>query len=266
MARALLRSVVVAVCLVGAALVFTGSAATRPQVTLLQLNLCASGRAGCFTGRSVPQAAVVLRDVAPDVVTLNEICASDLPPLADALADAHGGEVVSAFEAAPDRPSGGPTRCVNGQEYGIGMLARAPAGGYSWFRGAYPVQDPNDPEERVWLCLAADLYACTTHLAGFNPAAALGQCRHLLGTTVPGLVTREGARPAVVAGDLNLRFGAAPDLRSCLPPGWSRVGDGGLQHVVSTGAVEVRQRAPVDLARTTDHQGVLVSLALTGRP
>jgi len=262
MARALLRSVVAVACLLAAALVLTGSAATREPVTLLQLNLCASGRAGCFTGRSVQQAAVVLRKVAPDVVTLNEICASDVPPLASALAAASGGLVVSAFEAAPDRPSGEPTRCVNGQEYGIGVVARAPSGEYSWFRGAYPVQDPNDPEERVWLCLAADFYACTTHLAGFNPAAALDQCRHLLGTTVPGLVTREGRRAAVVAGDLNLRYGAAPDLRACLPRGWSHLGDGGLQHVVSTGDVLVRMRPPVDMARTTDHQGIRAAVVL----
>jgi hypothetical protein len=64
----------------------------------------------------------------------------------------------------------------------------------------------------------------------------------------------------VVAGDLNLRYGAAPDLRTCLPPGWSRLGDGGLQHIVSTGDVEVRLRAPVDMARTTDHQGVLATV------
>src|SRR4051812_5360187 len=53
----------------------TAAAGVPPApVRLLQLNLCNSGIAACYTGRSVAEAATVIRAEAPDLVTLNEIC------------------------------------------------------------------------------------------------------------------------------------------------------------------------------------------------
>lgn len=75
----------------------SGAAGPGP-VQVLQLNLCGSGFASCWTGRAVDRAVAAVTDLAPDVVTLNEICAGDLAVLRRALARAHhGGGVAGAF-------------------------------------------------------------------------------------------------------------------------------------------------------------------------
>jgi Endonuclease/Exonuclease/phosphatase family len=262
------RSLVFGAWLLAAAALLGGSVAppTIPRaVRLLQLNLCASGQAACYTGRSIDEAAKVIRETRPDVVTLNEICEGDVATLGAVLAGVHGEPVASGFEAAPDRPSGGPTICGrNGQPYGIGLVARRPAVPFETIGGVYPVQDPVDPEERAWLCLLAAVDVCTTHLAGFDATAALHQCQHLFGVTLPELHQRAGYRPTIVAGDLNLRYGAPPDLRPCIPPGYRWLGDGGLQHVLATSDLAVPTMRAIDLAKTTDHPGLLVTVGLTG--
>ncbi|SDZ62013.1 Endonuclease/Exonuclease/phosphatase family protein [Asanoa ishikariensis] len=256
--------VLVAWLLAATALLGGSVAPPARAVRLLQLNLCASGQAGCYTGRSIDVAAQVIRDTRPDVVTLNEICEGDVDTLGSVLAGVHGDLVTSGFRAAPDRPSGGPTRCGrNGQAYGIGLIARRPTTPHEVVGGEYPVQDPVDPEERVWLCLLAAVDVCTTHLAGFDSEAALRQCQHLFGVTLPALHRRAGYRPTIVAGDLNLRYGAPPDLRPCIPPGYRWLGDGGLQHVLATSDLAQPTMRPVDLDRSTDHPGLLVTVGLT---
>ena len=52
-----------------------------------RMNLCDSGLAGCYTGRSVGEAAAVIRAVTPDLVTVNEVCRDDLTTLQQALAN-----------------------------------------------------------------------------------------------------------------------------------------------------------------------------------
>jgi hypothetical protein len=56
-------------------------------VRVLQLNLCNSGIAACYTGRSTAEAATAIHAEIPDLVTLNEICQGDLPTLQRALAE-----------------------------------------------------------------------------------------------------------------------------------------------------------------------------------
>ena len=162
---------------------------------VLQLNLCNSGLAGCFTGRAVDRAAAVIRAEEPDVVTLNEVCEGDLPVLERALAGSGpGGATLSAFRAAGDRRTGGAVRCRNGQRYGIGIVARLrpDADGRTGtpqltLGGIFPMQDVRQPEQRAWLCVnpGAAFTACTTHLANSSPAVARAQCGYLLRWAVP---------------------------------------------------------------------------------
>ena len=79
----------------------------------------------------------------------------DVPPLERALAEvAPGGGVVSAFQAARNGRTGDAYRCRNGQAYGIGLVSRWPSvPGQAATGGIYPAQDPDDPEQRAWLCL-----------------------------------------------------------------------------------------------------------------
>lgn len=243
-------------------------AAAVAPVRILQLNLCGSGIAACYTGRAVAEAAAVIRAEAPDLVTLNEVCQDDVPILQRAL----GGTAVSAFQAARDRRTGNGYRCRNGQQYGIGVVSRWPSvPGSSAGAGIYPAQDGEDPEERAWLCLdvaaAPAVAVCTTHLAYTKREVAAAQCRYLFGTVVAGLRAQDGAAPLVVGGDLNLGPGDSPDLRACLPAGSALVDDGGEQHVVATPEFVVESARRIDLHGTTDHPGLLVRLvARTGRP
>jgi endonuclease/exonuclease/phosphatase family metal-dependent hydrolase len=232
-------------------------------VRVLQLNLCNSGIAACYAGgRSVDEAAAVIRAEAPDLVTLNEVCEDDVAALARALA---GGGVASSFQAARDRDTGDAYRCRNGQRFGIGIVSRwpsvpgTPAGG-----GIYPVQDPEDPEERAWLCLEVAstpvVAVCTTHLAYTDREVTIAQCRYLFGTVIAGMRAQDGAAPLVLGGDLNLGSDDTPELMACLPAGSVFADDGDVQVVVATPEFEVGSSRLIDLRGTTDHPGLLVTL------
>ena len=235
------------------------------QVRVLQLNLCGSGYAVCFTGRAPAQAARAVRAAGPDVVTLNEVCADSLPVLARAVRDAHrgaDGAVERAFEPVVDRRTGAAVRCVDGSRYGVAVLAwHDGRAGWERTAGSYPVQDRGQDEQRVWLCLrSARLVACTTHLASGDPATTVAQCRYLVGTVLPAQA-RDGV-PVVAAGDLNLWAGppaAARPLSACVGAGSFGHVDDGVQHVLSAGLDAAGSRA-VTMAGTTDHPGLLVGL------
>lgn len=238
----------------------------RGTLGVLQMNLCDSGIATCYTGRSVGEAAAVIRDRRPDIVTLNEVCRADVSALERAMSAIDPGiPVASAFKAAGDRRTNGPYRCRSGQPYGIGVVARLRASrpGFRTYGGRYPVQDLSDPEERVWLCIhaAAGFYACTTHTASTSRAVALAQCRYLLGRALPALLRRHGAGPVVVGADLNLPTGDSPDAASCLMDGYQRADDGSRQDVIASPGLTVAHRAIIDLRGTTDHPGLLVALS-----
>lgn len=236
-------------------------------VRVLQLNLCGSGIAACYTGRSTAAAAAVIRAETPDLVTLNEICQDDVSILRRALADVvPGGAVVSAFQAARDGRTGDPYRCRNGQQYGIGVVSRWPSvPGPSGGAGIYPTQDGEDPEQRAWLCVGVAaspaVTACTTHLAYTKREVAAAQCRYLSGTVIARMRAQTGAAALVLGGDLNLGSGDSPDLKSCLPAGFTLVDDGGEQHIVATPEFVLGSSQTIDLGGTTDHPGLLVTLA-----
>ena len=278
----------VAVCCLTAALIAMAGCAPSPGPTIgptavaapapaavaaaplrvLQLNLCSSGIAGCYTGRSTDQAAAVVRAEAPDLVTLNEVCQDDVADLERALADAvPDATVVSAFQPARNGRNGEPYRCRNGRQYGIGLVSRWPSvPGAAASGGIYPAQDREDPEERAWLCLdaaaAPPVAVCTTHLAYTKREVAAAQCRYLFETVIAEIRARDGtAAPVVLGADLNLGSGDSPDLKACLPPNSALVDDGGPQHVVATPEYVVDDHRTIDLRGTTDHPGLLVTLA-----
>jgi endonuclease/exonuclease/phosphatase family metal-dependent hydrolase len=229
-------------------------------VRVLQLNLCNSGIAGCYTGgESINEAAEVLRTETPDLVTLNEICEEDVSALERALARAVPGGVTSAFQAARDRNTGEAYRCSNGQEFGNGVVSRWPlAPGSSAGGGIYPMQDPDDPEERSWVCLdAAATFAvtvCTTHLVYTDRQVTVDQCRYLFDTVIAERRAQNGDAPLVLGADLNVGSGDG-----CLPDDSPLVDDGEVQHVVATPEFVVDSSRTIDL-RNTDHPGLLVRL------
>ncbi len=230
---------------------------SRASVRVLQMNLCNSGLAGCYTGRSVATAVAVIRAQAPDVVTLNEVCRADVPLLERALAAGRPfGIATSSFQPAIDRRTGDPVRCLGGDAYGIALVARRPA--LRTIGGIYPTQNPADPEQRAWLCLDTTAFAaCTTHLDSGNATVARAQCDYLLDTVVPTM-----RAPVALGGDFNLRS----DIQGCLAAGDRRIDDGGVQNVVVSAPFAVASERLIDMLASTDHPGLLVTLALAQSP
>jgi hypothetical protein len=238
-------------------------------VRVLQMNLCNSGRAQCYSGgRAVTMAVALIHQHRPEMVSLNEVCRDDLRVLKQAMsATVPAAAVASAFTAAKDRPTLSPVRCQNGQQFGDGVLAvvSSPAPGLRSYSGVYPVQDPQDPEERVWVCIHLDtrFSACTTHTASANTTIALNQCRYLLNSVVPRIGRRDGGDPIILGADLNLAARGSPSPQACLPSGYQRTDDGALQNVVVSPGIRVRSHSVIDMHGTTDHPGLLVDVVLS---
>ena len=251
--RLIIRLVaVLSLALSGLAAAPVASAATTVKV--LQLNICHSGVAGCYTGDAVMTKAVsVISSAKPQVLSVNEACAGDVDRLRAAMGAAH------VRFAAAQRPDGSAVTCNNGQQYGnIIMVADALAGG-AGVSGRYTAQDGSN-EMRVWACLPAGaLSACTTHLSARSGTTALAQCKELMARAVGYAATA----PVVVSGDMNLRYGGSPNVQDCNRSGFYRKGDGSLQHVFATTNLTFVSGTKIDMAGTTDHPGWLVTVTMT---
>jgi hypothetical protein len=247
------------------------SAATSPALpraasfSVLQLNLCNSGLARCYAGgRAVPEAADVIALTRPDAVTLDEICRHDLDPLVSTMAAAFPGDIPYSRFQPVYAENGSVFPCRNGDQYGIGIVGHLPANspGTSSRGGEYPVQDTTSGERRVWECVYAigSHYVCATHLSADDRGVAMAQCSYLLNTAIPDTRALLGGYfPTVAAGDFNLKYGGAPNVQNCVPAGWSRRGDGDVQHVIATtdyAFVSARKLRMIH----TDHPGWLVTL------
>jgi hypothetical protein len=249
-------------CVAASLTVLTGSEAGVPrQIRVLQLNLCNSGRAACFTGRSTTQAAAIVQAHTPHVITLNEACEDDVAELGRAMARAHDrGTVITAFRAAINGYTGRPVACDNGRQFGVGLLVRIPEPDTAVIRhgGLYPMQDNRD-ELRVWQCVhvVARFSICTTHLPDGAAAIARAQCAYLFHTAVPSLHTLAGTLPTIIGGDLNL---GTAETRMCVPRRYTQADDGIVQYVLATEDLDVASARLIDMRGTTDHPALLANL------
>jgi hypothetical protein len=249
-------SILVAGALSASMITSTASTLAATTVTVLQLNICHSGIAGCYTGDAVLARAVqVIGATRPKVLSVNEACAGDVGPLLAAM-----GPAATRFVAA-EHPDGTPVACVNGQSFGnIVMVAAALAGGPG-FGGRYTAQYAED-ELRVWACLPAGaLTACTTHLSSHDGATAFAECAELMSRAAAFAATG----PVVVSGDLNLRQHGEPDAQNCDRTGFFRKGDGDVQHVFATTDLAFVSGTRISMSGTTDHPAWLVTLMLPER-
>lgn len=238
---------------------------------VLQMNLCNSGIASCYTGRSVAEAARVMRAERPDIVTVNEVCRGDVVTLKRMLSGTEAGSVViSAFRPALEQHSSKPFRCRNGEQYGIGLLARIrpPYRGDTVSGSRYPAQDPADTEQRVWLCVHATAHflACTTHLSSTSPQVAISQCRYLMHVAIPALRAHSRREPVILGADLNLTSSASPNAQSCVPHGFVSTNDGNRQYIVVSDSLRVSSSRTINMHGTTDHPGLLADLDANRRP
>jgi hypothetical protein len=232
----------------------------------LQLNLCNSGYASCFEdGQSIPEAHEVIVQVAPHLVTLNEICEDDvaaelLPAMREVWPDDY---VFWVFAPAGSRGSGGPIQCTDGQRYGVGILGHVPAAsweGFEFIGNRLSNQDEDQDEMRAWACARAtgNYFGCVTHLENDNGDVAMLQCQELMNPIVPQFWGESGGPlPTVVGGDFNLTFRGNPDIQDCVPPAWYRKGDGDVQHIFATDDLTFDSSELIPL-ETSDHDAWLV--------
>ena len=247
----------------GSALVLAlaGCGDTAPEepstYTLLQMNLCLSGLAGCYQKAAYPagveEAVARIRAARPDAVTLNEGCRSDVALIARRTGyHARFSRIVYGGELL---------RCVDPAGRGLfgdAVLTRTAIEGSE----TRDFEAQAGPERRRWLCVTtgAGVDVCTAHLNTRSTIEVAGndaQCAELAGL----LARRAAARPVIFGGDVNRRD-------SCAPGGfWTRTDRSaqqapGLQHVY--GSAPLRSpAAEVVPATHSDHDALLVRARLT---
>jgi hypothetical protein len=247
--------------------------ATSGRFWELQLNLCNSGLPGvaCYAGGlAVFEGGDLIYHLRPNVVTLNEICANDLPDyLLPSLGEAWPNDwVYYVFVPAVKRDTNTPVKCANGYDFGNAVLGRVPAASYqgvNGWGGVYASQDSSN-EGRTFACAYAigDHLACATHLSARSKPIALAQCRALLFDAVPYIRSVEGiSGKTIVGGDFNLKYapGSPENVQNCVSSGHTRKGDGDVQHVVFSNDVAFVSTSTYGLTYT-DHDGFLVRLTM----
>ena len=231
----------------------SGPVAREPSTyTLMQMNLCLSGLAGCYGKAAYPavveEAVAWIHEARPDAVTLNEACRSDIARIARRTGYhlrfsrvIYRGELLGCV-----RPGG---RGL----FGNAVLTEA----------AIESADSQDfeaqagLERRRWLCVTTrvDVDVCTAHLNTRSTVEVAGndaQCVELAAL----LARRAAARTVTFGGDVNRRD-------SCAPAGLSTRTDNsaeqapGLQHVYGSDALR-SPSAEVVPATHTDHDVLLV--------
>lgn len=245
-----MRTVLGVLLLVSSFLVANTPAQAATTVKVLQLNICHSGVAGCYTGAEpvMAKAVSVIGSTKPQVLSVNEACSGDVSRLQSAM-----GASRAVFVAAQTR-AGSPVTCTNGQQYGSILIVVSTLAGTTPITGRYAAQDSGN-EMRVWACLPAGaLSACTTHLSAKSGSVALSQCKELLtrATTLLG--------PTVVSGDMNLRYKGSPNVQDCNPAGFYRKGDGDVQHVFASTSLTFVSGTKISMSGTTDHPAWLVTV------
>jgi endonuclease/exonuclease/phosphatase family metal-dependent hydrolase len=239
----------------------TAAAALRrsgPGYTLMQMNLCLSGLAGCYAKVHYPdgvQAAVAeIRQARPDAVTFNEACGGDAARIARQTGyHLRFSSIIYYGKRLPCIKPGG--RGL----FGDAVLTRAAI--TSSRTQPFPTQV--GPEQRKWLCARTGIGVdvCTAHLASHDPVEAAAnppQCAQLRAL----LARQTGARAVIFGGDVNR-------LSSCAPRGfWTRTDaagrqDPGIQQVYGSRALR-SPTARVKPAARTDHDVLLVHAHLAG--
>ena len=258
MVRRLPRAALPVGCVLVVALTGCGRSAPTgraPTYTLMQMNLCLSGLAGCYRKVAYPavvdEAVARIRQVRPDAVTFDEACSGDVARIARRTGyHLRFSRVIYLGERL---------RCVRPRGRGLfgdAVLTRAPiesADGRD-FRTQAGI------ERRRWLCVTTRVAVdvCTAHLSERTPLEVTAngpQCAELAAL----LARRAAARAVIFGGDVNRRGSCAPrgfrvstDKAAAQAPG--------LQQVYGTGALR-SPVAEVIPARHSDHDVLLVRYA-----
>jgi hypothetical protein len=232
---------------------------TGSPFTLMQMNLCLSGLAGCYRKADYPavveEAVARMREADPYAVTFNEACRGDVVRIARRTGyDLRFSRVIYGGERL---------RCVRpgGRGlFGLAVLTAASVGSTE----SRDFEAQAGPERRRWLCVTTrdGIDVCTAHLNTRSTVEVAGndaQCVELAAL----LARRASTRTVAFGGDVNRR-------RSCAPDGlWTRTDTSagqapGLQHAYGSDALR-SPSAEVVAAAHSDHDVLLVHARLTAR-
>ena len=227
----------------GVSTIVPGSAVAATPYSVLQINICNSGYADCYSGEATTQAGDLINARAPSVVTANEMCASDQEPIR-----------VRTGYAGVFTQSGSQT-CTNGSAYGNALLFQAGTSIGTPYRLTYNSQNDHTELRTLTCAPAAGVTACVTHLS--NRSAKSDQAATM--KSVVGDYARGG--PTVLGGDWNMAYKGDPDAQDYVPAGMFRKGDGGVQHVMASKAHFGFTRTRIMRLDWTDHPGLQVYLA-----
>jgi endonuclease/exonuclease/phosphatase family metal-dependent hydrolase len=223
------------------------------EYSLLQMNLCLSGLAGCYAGTEYPavddEAIEKILATQPDAVTLNEACSGDVERIARETGYDY------RFDTVIYR--GAPLPCRNPGDRGVFGIAVLTSDVIAGAESA-PYEAQLGPEERRLLCVrTGDVRVCTSHLSvsGSPDEVATNdaQCKELS----EALAGEEPRQATMFGGDVNR-------LSSCAPRGaWTErdeeaVQAPGIQHVYGTRPGFVRPRDEVLPMTYSDHDALLV--------
>jgi Endonuclease/Exonuclease/phosphatase family len=228
------------------------SPSARPTYTLMQMNLCLSGVAGCYRKVHYPagveEAIARIRQAKPNALTINEACRGDV-----ALIARRTGYHLRFSTVIYD---GKPLPCIRPGGRGLfGDAVLTKAAIQSAASQAFEAQA--GPERRQWLCVSTrvGVEVCTAHLASPEAdevAANAPQCAELRAL----LRSRATTSTVIFGGDLNRRS-------SCAPSGfWIRTDrsahqDPGSQQVYGTRALHSPSAKVIPTVHT-DHGVLLV--------
>ena len=240
--RLALRWLSVGVLALGLSGLLPGAARAAISYSVLQINICNSGYAGCYTGRATEQTPELINARTPSVVTVNEICESDL------------GTIQSRTGYAGLFTQSGTQLCKNGSAYGNAILFPAGTSVGTPERITYSAQDAQT-ELRTLTCVpAAGVTVCVTHLA--TTSVKTDQAAQM--KDVVGAHAGQGA--TVLGGDWNMTYGGNPNAQDFVPSGMFRKGDSNVQHIVSSSAHFTLVSTRVMDLNWTDHDALQVYL------
>src|SRR3954471_5171385 len=221
--------------------------------SLMQMNLCLSGLAGCYVKVAYPaavaEAASLIREWRPNAVTINEACSGDAARIARRTG------YHMRFSTVID--GGKPFSCIRPGGRGLfgdAVLIAAPV--VKTEGHAFSAQA--GIEQRRWLCVAThdNVRVCTAHLAtrdAIEVAGNQGQCGELAAI----LKRRRQARAVIFGGD-------APPLLVRPAGFWTRTDataeqDHGLQQVYGSSGLRSPSVQVVPLTHS-DHDVLLVGV------
>jgi hypothetical protein len=220
-----------------------GAARAAASYSVLQVNICNGGHdRACYTGRASEGTGDLINARTPSVVTVNEMCASDLEPIR-----------IRTGYAGVFTQSGSQT-CTDGTAYGNAILFPAGTSVGTPERLTYQSQSSRT-ELRTLTCVpAAEVTACVTHLSP-NPVKA-DQGAEMRDAVGP----HAGRGATVLGGDWNMTYGGTPNAQDYVPAGMFREDDGAVQHVIASSAHFGFERTQVIELDWTDHPAMQVYL------